>query len=254
MRRSAQSISVDRQGDRGHHPGDHERTAKYAASFIDSPNRRVVDMQGRRLPGTGRRLKSDGDPVPRSRQPVRVGRLAVVVEPLSKVGYRITSGRGAALVLEPGGHRRRDKAGAQAKETTRAPATIPPRSRSSSEGRSSTRRRGLSSPEDRPPARGLARGLEGRARRRRGPSYPGARGRRKRDAKVRTSQIGPRKWEQRCGAPEVRARTTLVKAVTLAPIALVPVPAQATPPPASPPATHRQRETASGSSRSTQGR
>src|SRR6266850_1703107 len=121
------SISVDRQGDSVTVLVTMSGPAKYAASFIDSPNRLVVDMQGTTFAWNRTALKSDGDPVREVRgSQFRVGTTRVVVELSRKVGYRIDERpEGLALVLEPGTTVQADKPAPRAKETTKTPATIP---------------------------------------------------------------------------------------------------------------------------------
>ena len=105
------SISVERQGDGVTVLVNMSGPAKYAASFIDSPNRLVVDMQGTTFAWNRTAMKSDGDPVREVRgSQFRVGTARVVVELSRKVGYRIDERpEGLALVLEPGATAQADK-------------------------------------------------------------------------------------------------------------------------------------------------
>src|SRR5712691_6324129 len=128
------SISVERQGDGVTVLVSMSGPAKYAASFIDSPNRLVVDMQGTTFAWNRTAMKSDGDPVREVRgSQFRVGTARVVVELSRKVGYRIDERpEGLALVFEPGGTAQADKPAPKAKEmakastTSSAPSTITP--------------------------------------------------------------------------------------------------------------------------------
>src|SRR6266852_6737794 len=121
------SITVDRQADGVTVLVSMSGPTRYAASFIDSPNRLVVDMQGTTFAWNRTALKSDGDPVREVRgSQFRVGTARVVVELSRKVGYRIDERpEGPALVLEPGATAQADRPAPRAKETTKAPATIP---------------------------------------------------------------------------------------------------------------------------------
>jgi type IV pilus secretin PilQ/predicted competence protein len=236
------SISVDRQGDGVTILVTMSGPAKYAASFIDSPNRLVVDMQGTTFAWNRTALKSDGDPVREVRgSQFRVGTARVVVELSRKVGYRIDERpEGLALVLEPGATAQADKPAPRAKETTRAPATIPATVKIAPQKVEAQRvaeafealkidLRPAASPAASKVEPVVAAGPLG---------TPEPRSAETRMPEVRTSQMRtPEVRMSEVRAPEVRAKDTLVKPVTLAPIALVPVPAQATPPPASPPAT-----------------
>jgi type IV pilus secretin PilQ/predicted competence protein len=222
------SISVDRQGDSVTVLVTMSGPAKYAASFIDSPNRLVVDMQGTTFAWNRSALKSDGDPVREVRgSQFRVGTARVVVELSRKVGYRIDErAEGLALVLEPGATAQADKPAPRAKETTKTPATIPAWAKIAPQKVDAQRVAEAfealkidlrpAAPKVEPAVAEVPLGT------------PEPRSAETRMPEVRTSEIR---------TPEVRAKDALVKPVTLAPIALVPVPAQATPPPPSPPAT-----------------
>jgi len=85
--------------------------AKYQSSFIDSPHRLVIDLQGTTYTWTRPVLKADAEPVREVRSSqFRVGVTRVVVELSRKVGYRIDeSADGLAVVLEPNGTAQVDK-------------------------------------------------------------------------------------------------------------------------------------------------
>jgi type IV pilus assembly protein PilQ len=242
------SISVDRQGDSVTVLVTMSGPAKYAASFIDSPNRLVVDMQGTTFAWNRTALKSDGDPVREVRgSQFRVGTTRVVVELSRKVGYRIDERpEGLALVLEPGTTVQADKPAPRAKETTKTPATIPATVKIAPlkvEPQRLAEAFEALKIDLRPAAPRVETPVAETS-----PGTPEPRSAETRMPEVRPSQIRTpevRAAEERAPevrapevrAPEVRAKDALVKPVTLAPIALVPVPAQATPPPPSPPAT-----------------
>jgi len=102
---------------------------KYQSSFIDSPNRLVIDLQGTTYTWNKPILKSDAEPVREVRSSqFRVGITRVVVELTRKVGYRIDEDPdGLAVVLEPAGTAQADKpaqkpAQAKARPSTPAPA------------------------------------------------------------------------------------------------------------------------------------
>src|SRR6266849_7826006 len=99
------SITVDRQADGVTVLVSMSGPTRYAASFIDSPNRLVIDMQGTTFAWSRTALKSDGDPVREVRgSQFRAGTARVVVELARKVGYRIDERPDwLALVFEPGG-------------------------------------------------------------------------------------------------------------------------------------------------------
>jgi len=100
---------------------------KYQSSFIDSPNRLVIDLQGTTYTWNRPILKSDAEPVREIRSSqFRVGITRVVVELTRKVGYRIDEDPdGLAVVLEPAGTALADKPAqkpAQAKARPSTPA------------------------------------------------------------------------------------------------------------------------------------
>ncbi|HYR39106.1 MAG TPA: AMIN domain-containing protein [Methylomirabilota bacterium] len=239
------SISVDRQGDGVTVLVSMSGPAKYAASFIDSPNRLVVDMQGTTFAWNRTALKSDGDPVREVRgSQFRVGTARVVVELSRKVGYRIDERpEGLALVLEPGATAQADRPAPRAKETTKAPATIPASTKIAPQKVDAQRVTEAfealkidlrpAAPKAEPVVAAAPLGT---------PELRSAETRMPEDKTSEARMPAVRMPEVRAPevrAPEVRAKDALVKPVTLAPIALVPVPAQATPapPPASPPTT-----------------
>src|SRR5215467_7201774 len=84
---------------------------KYQSSFIDSPNRLVIDLQGTTYTWNRPILKSDAEPVREIRSSqFRIGITRVVVELTRKVGYRIDEDPdGLAVVLEPAGTAEADK-------------------------------------------------------------------------------------------------------------------------------------------------
>ncbi len=237
------SISVERQGDGVTVLVSMSGPAKYAASFIDSPNRLVVDMQGTTFAWNRAAMKSDGDPVREVRgSQFRVGTARVVVELSRKVGYRIDERpEGLALVLEPGATAQADKPAPRAKETVKAPAPIPAPAKIAPQRVDAQRVAEAfeALKVDLQPAAAKVETRVAEAPLNIAPPKPVE----TRMPEVRTSQARTpeaRTAEARAPegrAPEVRAKDALVKPVTLAPIALVPVPAQATPtpPPASPP-------------------
>src|SRR5215470_2681360 len=100
---------------------------KYQSSFIDSPNRLVIDLQGTTYTWNRPILKSDAEPVREIRSSqFRIGITRVVVELTRKVGYRIDEDPdGLAVVLEPAGTAQADKPAqkpAQAKARPSTPA------------------------------------------------------------------------------------------------------------------------------------
>jgi type IV pilus assembly protein PilQ len=76
---------------------------KYQSSFIDSPNRLVIDLQGTTYTWNRPILKSDIEPIRQVRSSqFRVGVTRVVIELTRKTGYRIDENAdGLAVVLEP---------------------------------------------------------------------------------------------------------------------------------------------------------
>jgi len=100
---------------------------KYQSSFIDSPNRLVIDLQGSTYTWNKPILKSDTEPVREVRSSqFRVGITRVVVELTRKVGYRIDEDPdGLTVVLEPAGTAQAEKPtqkSAQAKAKQSIPA------------------------------------------------------------------------------------------------------------------------------------
>src|SRR5215468_1708131 len=100
---------------------------KYQSSFIDSPNRLVIDLQGTTYTWNRPILKTDAEPVREIRSSqFRIGITRVVVELTRKVGYRIDEDPdGLAVVLEPAGTTEADKPvqkPAQAKARPSTPA------------------------------------------------------------------------------------------------------------------------------------
>jgi len=233
------SISVDRQGDGVTVLVSMSGPAKYAVSFIDSPNRLVVDMQGTTFAWNRTALKSDGDPVREVRgSQFRVGTARVVVELSRKVGYRIDERpEGLALVLEPGATAQADRPATRAKETTKAPATIPASAKIAPQKVDAQRVTEAfeALKIDLRPAAPKVEPVVAEAPL--GTPEPRSAETRMPEEKTSEARMPPVRMPE-VRAPAVRAKDALVKPVTLAPIALVPVPAQATPapPPASPPA------------------
>jgi len=221
------SITVDRQADGIIVLVSMSGPTRYAASFIDSPNRLVIDMQGTTFAWNRTALKSDGDPVREVRgSQFRAGTARVVVELARKVGYRIDERPdGLALVFEPGGTAQADTPAPKAKEmakastTSSAPSKItPPKTEAQrvAEAFDSLKIELSSVAPKGEPAR--AEATVGSQE----PRSPEAR--------------SPEARSRQARSPQVRSKDALVPAATLAPIALVPVPAQATPSPAPPPA------------------
>jgi type IV pilus assembly protein PilQ len=99
--------------------------AKYQSSFIDSPNRLVIDLQGATYAWNKTTLNSDSEPVRQVRGSQWKGSVArVVVELTRKVGYRIdTDAEGLRIVLEPAATAQAEKPAAKSRETkAKAPA------------------------------------------------------------------------------------------------------------------------------------
>jgi type IV pilus assembly protein PilQ len=227
------SVSVDRQADGVTVLVSTSGPTRYTASFIDSPHRLVIDMQGTTFAWNRTALKSDGDPVREVRgSQFRVGTARVVVELTRKVGYRIDERPdGLALVLEPGGTAQADKPAPKAKETTKTSTAA-----SSAVSKIATQKAeaprvaeafeslkievGPAAPRIGPVRAEATVGSQE-------PRSPEPRSPEARSLQARSPELR---------SPEVRSRDALVKTVTLAPIALVPVPAQATPSPTPPPA------------------
>lgn len=93
--------------------------AKYQSSFIDSPNRLVVDLPGATYAWNKSTLKSDAEPVRQVRGSQWKGSVArVVVELSRKVGYRIDEDAdGLLVVLEPAGTAQAEKPTVKPRET-----------------------------------------------------------------------------------------------------------------------------------------
>ena len=236
------SISVERQGDGVTVLVSMSGPAKYAASFIDSPNRLVIDMQGTTFAWNRTAMKSDGDPVREVRgSQFRVGTARVVVELSRKVGYRIDERpEGLALVLEPGATAQADKPAPRAKETSKAPAPIPAAAKIAPQRVDAQRVAEAFEAlkvDIKPAAPKVERGVAEAPLNIAQPKPVETRMPEVRTSQARSPEARTEARAPEVRAPEVRAKDALVKPVTLAPIALVPVPAQATPtpPPASPP-------------------
>ena len=92
--------------------------AKYQSSFIDSPNRLVVDLPGATYTWNKTTLNSDAEPVRQVRASQWKGSVArVVVELTRKVGYRIDEDAdGLLIVLEPAGTAQAEKPAAKPRE------------------------------------------------------------------------------------------------------------------------------------------
>src|SRR5262250_467511 len=121
------SVSVDKVADGVAVRIKTSGPTKYQSSFIDSPNRLVIDLQGTTYTWNRPILKSDAEPVREIRSSqFRVGITRVVVELTRKVGYRIDEDPdGLAVVLEPAGTAEADKPvqkPAQAKARPSTPA------------------------------------------------------------------------------------------------------------------------------------
>src|SRR5215510_2323276 len=121
------SVSVDKVADDVAVRIKTSGPTKYQSSFIDSPNRLVIDLQGTTYTWNKPILKSDAEPVREVRSSqFRVGITRVVVELTRKVGYRIDEDPdGLAVVVEPAGTAQADKLAqkpAQAKARPSTPA------------------------------------------------------------------------------------------------------------------------------------
>ena len=113
------SLSVDRLSDGVTVRIKTSGPAKYQSSFIDSPNRLVVDLPGATYSWSKTTLKSDTEPVRQVRGSQWKGSVArVVVELSRKVGYRIDQdAEGLLIVLEPAGTAQAEKPAAKPRET-----------------------------------------------------------------------------------------------------------------------------------------
>jgi type IV pilus assembly protein PilQ len=119
------SLSVDRLSDGVTVRIKTSGPAKYQSSFIDSPNRLVVDLPGATYTWGKTTLKSDTEPVRQVRGSQWKGSVArVVVELSRKVGYRIDQDAdGLLIVLEPAGTAQAEKPAVKPRETK---AKVPP--------------------------------------------------------------------------------------------------------------------------------
>ena len=123
------SVSVDKVADDVAVRIKTSGPAKYQSSFIDSPDRLVIDLQGTTYTWNKPILKSETEPVREVRSSqFRVGITRVVVELTRKVGYRIDEDPdGLRVVLEPAGTPQAEKpiqkpAQAKVKQSIPAPA------------------------------------------------------------------------------------------------------------------------------------
>jgi type IV pilus assembly protein PilQ len=93
--------------------------AKFQSSFIDTPNRLVVDLPGATYTWSKTTVNSDVEPVRQVRGSQWKGSVArVVVELTRKVGYRIDADAdGLRIVLEPAGTAQADKPASKPRET-----------------------------------------------------------------------------------------------------------------------------------------
>jgi type IV pilus assembly protein PilQ len=105
------SVSVDKVADGVAVRIKTSGPTKYQSSFIDSPNRLVIDLQGTTYTWNRPILKSDAEPIREVRSSqFRVGITRIVVELTRKVGYRIDENSdGLSVVLEPAGTVQADK-------------------------------------------------------------------------------------------------------------------------------------------------
>ena len=99
--------------------------ARYQSSFLDSPDRLVVDLPGATYSWNKTTLNSDAEPVRQVRGSQWKSSMArVVIELSRKVGYRIDEdANGLLIVLEPAGTAQAEKPAAKPRETK---AKIPP--------------------------------------------------------------------------------------------------------------------------------
>ena len=104
--------------------------AKYQSSFIDSPNRLVIDLPGATYAWSKATLNSETEPVRQVRGSQWKGSVArVVVELTRKVGYRIDADAdGLIVLLEPAATAQAEKPAAKPRETkakvSAAPAAV----------------------------------------------------------------------------------------------------------------------------------
>ena len=113
------SLSVDRLSDGVTVRIKTSGPTKYQSSFIDTPNRLVVDLPGATYAWSKTTLKSDTEPVRQVRgSQFSRGVTRVVVELSRKVGYRIDEdAEGLLIVLEPAGTAQAEKPAAKSRET-----------------------------------------------------------------------------------------------------------------------------------------
>jgi len=121
------SLSVDRLSDGVTVRIKTSGPAKYQSSFIDSPNRLVVDLPGATYTWSKTTLKSDTEPVRQVRGSQWKGSVArVVVELSRKVGYRIDQdAEGLLIVLEPAGTAQAEKPAAKPREAKAKVQPVP---------------------------------------------------------------------------------------------------------------------------------
>jgi len=112
------SLSVDRLPDGVTVHIKTSGPAKYQSSFIDSPNRLVVDLTGATYAWNKTTLKSETEPVRQVRgSQFTRGVARVVVELSRKVGYRIDENAdGLLIVLEPAGTAHAEKPAAKPRD------------------------------------------------------------------------------------------------------------------------------------------
>ena len=117
------SVSVDRMADGVAIRITTSGPTKYQSSFIDSPHRLVIDLQGTTYTWNKPALKFDTEPVREVRgSQFRVGITRIVVELTHKVGYRIDENAdGLAIVLEPAGTAQVDKPAPKPREAKAKP-------------------------------------------------------------------------------------------------------------------------------------
>jgi type IV pilus assembly protein PilQ len=113
------SLSVERIADGVEVRIKTSGTARFQSSFIDTPNRLVVDLPGATYAWSKSTVNSDADPVRQVRGSQWKGSVArVVVELTRKVGYRIdVDADGLRIVLDPAGTAQGDKPAPKPRET-----------------------------------------------------------------------------------------------------------------------------------------
>src|SRR6266481_228184 len=116
--------------------------AKYQSSFIDSPNRLVIDLPGATYAWSKTTLNSETEPVRQVRGSQWKGSVArVVVELTRKVGYRIDADAdGLIVLLEPAATAQAEKPAAKPRET-KAKVSAAPAAAESPAPRAETPRR-----------------------------------------------------------------------------------------------------------------